>query len=506
MPKPYSKLILLRKTVQALALAGFIYVIWTTRYPLQGFLDPRWFFQIDPLAMGITALAGRIWLPGMLWALGTLAVTFALGRAFCGWLCPLGALLDAAVWPLHRLRRWRESGPGPWRNVKYGLLALLAALGLAGQQYAWFFDPLAIFVRAFSLNIHPVFNRGADHAWAWLLRATGEPVWLEQMYYAAKDSVFGAEQPLFPHAGGVFLVLLLILAAAFLQRRSWCRYLCPLGALLGAAGRFAPLRRQTRECRAGCAVCRHLCRTGAIRADNTYAQGECILCLDCVAGCAQGTASFRFRRRERKQPAATDGGGLTRAQFLQLTAGALALSASAARRAWGAQPARTAGLRPPGALTEAEFVQRCIRCGNCMKVCPTSGLQPALWERGAAGVWTPRLVPEIGYCEYECNLCGRVCPTGAIRPLDLATKQKTPIGLAAVRRDRCIPWTTDSQCLVCEEHCPVPSKAIKILTQRNERGKLMRRPVVDPELCIGCGICENKCPAAPRRAIIVGTR
>ncbi len=456
--------------------------------------------------MGITTLSERVLMPGMIWTLVTLFVTLVLGRAFCGWLCPLGALMDLIAWPLQRLRRWREFGPGQFRKLKFALLALLAVLALTGRQYAWFLDPLAIFVRAFSLNIHPAINRGAEQVWAFLLRATDEPVWLEQMYYSVKDRMIGAGQPFFPHAGWVFLMFMVILGAVLLQRRFWCRHLCPLGALLGSAGRLAPLRRVTLSCGNGCHVCRHLCRTGAIRADNTYARSECILCLDCVQGCALGTAVFSFRRQSNHQIQPPQGGILTRAQFLLLLGGALSLSAAAVKRTWGAKSVRAVGLRPPGALPEAEFEQRCIRCGNCMKVCPTSGLQPSLWENGASGVWTPRLAPKIGYCEYECNLCGQVCPTGAIRPLGVAEKQKTPIGLATIRRDLCIPWKSDTQCLVCEEHCPVPDKAIRIREQRNKRGRLLGRPVVDSQLCIGCGICENKCPVSPARAIFVQPR
>jgi Pyruvate/2-oxoacid:ferredoxin oxidoreductase delta subunit len=137
-----------------------------------------------------------------------------------------------------------------------------------------------------------------------------------------------------------------------------------------------------------------------------------------------------------------------------------------------------------------------------MKVCPTNGLQPVTMESGLAGIWTPQLVPEIGYCEYNCNLCGTVCPTGAIRHLPIEKKKKMRLGLARVQRNICIAWAEKKQCIVCEEHCPVPNKAIA-LEKEIVNGKTIYKPEVEDERCIGCGICQNKCPVRPFRAIRV---
>lgn len=137
-----------------------------------------------------------------------------------------------------------------------------------------------------------------------------------------------------------------------------------------------------------------------------------------------------------------------------------------------------------------------------MKVCITNGLQPTMIESGPSGIWTPKLVPEIGYCEYNCTLCGEVCPTQAIPQLPLAQKRRVKLGTAVVDRDICLAWAYHQQCLVCEEHCPVADKAIKIQTDIDD-GRPVSKPVVDTSLCIGCGICQNKCPVRPVRAIRV---
>lgn len=153
-------------------------------------------------------------------------------------------------------------------------------------------------------------------------------------------------------------------------------------------------------------------------------------------------------------------------------------------------------------------MNRCIRCGECLKVCLTNGLQPTLWEAGLEGIWTPRLIPKVGYCEYACTLCGQVCPTGAIRELKEAEKARVVIGLAFIDPGRCLPHAFGIECIVCEEHCPTPKKAIyfelkSVSSGREGRPRPIKLPRVDPKLCIGCGICEHKCPVADRAAILI---
>ncbi len=137
-----------------------------------------------------------------------------------------------------------------------------------------------------------------------------------------------------------------------------------------------------------------------------------------------------------------------------------------------------------------------------MKVCPTNALQPVMLQSGLSGIWTPQLVPQVGYCEFNCNLCGQVCPTGAIPRFPLAKKQKLKLGVAKIDRNLCLPWAKNKECLVCEEHCPIPQKAI-IIKEEVVDNKIVLRPYVDPERCTGCGICQTKCPLSRVRAIKV---
>lgn len=163
-------------------------------------------------------------------------------------------------------------------------------------------------------------------------------------------------------------------------------------------------------------------------------------------------------------------------------------------------------LRPPGAAGEKKFLDLCVRCGECMKVCPTGVLQPAVLESGVEGLFSPRLVPRLvfeqTFCEYACTLCGQVCPTGAIPQLTEAAKHSRPPGKAYFDHARCLPWAKQTPCIRCEEMCPTPEKAIKILhafTVQDAEGVELeiQLPYVDRDLCVGCGICESNCPVEP---------
>jgi formate hydrogenlyase subunit 6/NADH:ubiquinone oxidoreductase subunit I len=117
------------------------------------------------------------------------------------------------------------------------------------------------------------------------------------------------------------------------------------------------------------------------------------------------------------------------------------------------------------------------------------------------------IFPETGYCEYNCNLCGQVCPTHAITSLSLEEKKQLKIGTAHFDKTRCIPWYYGENCMVCEEHCPLPDKAIKfrkesIKTIDGKQSEVLL-PYVDESLCIGCGICVTRCPVEGDRGIFL---
>jgi ferredoxin len=164
-------------------------------------------------------------------------------------------------------------------------------------------------------------------------------------------------------------------------------------------------------------------------------------------------------------------------------------------------------LRPPGVRKEDEFLGKCVRCGECMKVCLKSALYPAAWQAGIEGIYTPLVVPRLGYCEYNCTLCGQVCPTGAIPRLPAEEKHRQVIGKAVFDKNHCLPFNKRIDCIVCEEHCPIPSKAIRSrqveVVGFDGARRTIKEPYVVEEICNGCGICENVCPLETKAGIEV---
>lgn len=497
-----------RQTVQLLALALFVGLVWSTTWPLTTPVPVSLFLRLDPLAGLAMALSpARSWssLALFLPALVLLGATILLGRFFCGWLCPLGTCIDIGDRLLSRWRKRRRPATGPGlRWLKYALLVATLAAALFGVPLLLFLDPLCVITRAFGTAVHPAVGMGHN---AFVLAT--EPLRYPLGWRLAPQPVH-----LFRLGLASGLICLGILGLGLVSRRYWCRNLCPLGALLGFAGAHGLWRRVSAgESCTGCRRCALECKMGAIPADAacTTRQAECIQCYDCMDCCGPAATQITL---------STASGGLdpqvslNRRQFLAATglgaAYGLLTAVGIIRRP---HPDRL--IRPPGAvvrdgdgalarlMTESEFRAKCLRCGQCLKACPTGGLQPCVFEAGLDGFYTPRLVPQVGWCEQNCNACGSACPSGALAPFAIEEKPRIRIGLAEIHRDRCLSWRTGddyAQCTICQEFCSYG--AIDLIS---DQGQL--RPVVRRGRCTGCGMCENACPVRnPDRAIIVYSR
>jgi MauM/NapG family ferredoxin protein len=491
----------LRQAVQILALLLFLYLLLGAHEGDTAFLPRDLFFRLDPLA-GISAmLASRSWLTPM--ALGglTLLLAVAVGRAWCGWICPLGTLVG---WmPARRPCQNRSDIPSFWRQGKYFLLFTVLLAAVFGSLTLLILDPITLLFQTMASVVLPGLSSriaGLEQRLydIGLLEPTVE--WFDAFI---QDSPL-AEQNFFLPSLLVALPIIVILALNAIRPHFWCRYLCPLGGFLGLVSKAAQIRYEVDGAKCtSCERCAPGCPLGAIDPQKNFAASvaECTTCLDCLEICPEGAISFRGQWGLVGQPAQDP----SRRQFL----GSLGVAAVGAALVWAfpfVNKAEAQLVRPPGA-SEEELLSACIRCGECVNVCPTDAIQASYSPAGADGLWTPMLVPRLGYCDYSCNSCGQVCPTGAISKLTLEEKRRTVVGIARIDRERCIPYAEGLNCIVCEEMCPVPKKAIRVDEQEvegpNGGTTVVFLPVMVEDQCIGCGICEYRCPVNGESAIRV---
>ncbi len=493
----------LRQITQGLLFLTFLGLIG---YGLQASGDIRrvvLLMRIDPLAGISASLSAKELLIGFWPSAAMILLGLLLGRVWCGWLCPLGSLVDW-ISPRHPTRiRVHEK----WRSVKYVLLFLILFGALWGSLTLLLIDPLSIFTRSISGLLLPTLSWLLDKSQTLLYR-TGHLEWLVNGIDGFGNTILPGYGRAY-YAGSLVSAGLLgaILGLNWIAPRFWCRYLCPLGGLYAilsklAGGRFPWLKRCVDESCISCDRCERTCPMGTIDGERGYASdsGECILCYDCVSDCPADAIVFRTKW-EREAPYPYDP---SRRQALAAMGGSLAFLA-ALRIGADRHTPDPYRLHPPG-VDEAAMLARCIRCGACLRVCPTHGLQPSIIESSWEGVATPILVPRLGQCDYSCNACGRVCPTGAIPALPLERKRETPLGKAYIDQNLCIAWSGRAPCIVCEEVCPIAGKAItleeKVFAQ-DEQAYTLQVPIVSHEDCIGCGLCENKCPVQGSAAIRV---
>lgn len=445
------------------------------------------FLVIDPLVSLSTAIAARSWVWSLVCAAIILLVCVFIPRGFCGYLCPLGTLIDLFDWAVgRRVTRFRVPDDGWWVHLKYYVLLGTLIAALCGVLVSGYVAAIPVLTRGMLFLFEPL-QAGASRGW------------------------HNVPAPNIGHFVSLALFVA-VLGLGLLKPRFWCKYVCPSGAVFSLGNLFRVSERKVESSCINCNKCVEICPFDAIKPDFTTRVSDCTLCQTCGGVCPTQAIKFveRWNGVQLKvlNDPPTHETAIGRRGFLSLAAGTAAavvggVGLTVTTRAWGGSSTEPP-VRPPGSVPERQFLDLCIRCGECFKACPNNVLQPSGFDHGLDGLWTPRVVADWAGCESSCNACGQVCPTGAIRALPLAEKKVARMGLAVVNQQTCLPIAGREACDLCVQECiSAGYHAIeyqRVGTQADEDGQPIDgtgflAPVVAAERCVGCGLCQTRCYA-----------
>ncbi|TWU02653.1 4Fe-4S binding protein [Stieleria varia] len=449
------------------------------------------FLIIDPLVSLSTAIASRSWVWSLVCAAAILVACLLIPRGFCGYLCPLGTTIDLFDWAIAgRTKRFRVPDDGWWVHIKYYLLAGTLIAAVCGVLVSGFFSAIPVITRAMLFAVDPL-QTGLTRGWH-LIPAMN---W-----------------------GHVFSLVLFaaVLCLGFLRPRFWCKYVCPSGAVFSLGNLFRATERKVESSCINCNKCVEICPFDAIKPDFTTRTTDCTMCQTCGGVCPTHAIKFVERGNLVQLKIAgsppTNETPLGRRGFLSLAAGSTAaavggVGVAGLTRGFGADldsPDALHLVRPPGSVPEREFLDMCIRCGECFKACPNNVLQAEGFEQGLEGLWAPMVNADWAGCESSCNACGQVCPTGAIRALPIEEKRVARMGLAEVNENTCLPMAGREACDLCVQECNAAGYHAIEYTQvgieldangQPVEGTGFLAPLVMPDLCVGCGLCQTRCVA-----------
>ncbi len=518
----------------------FFFLAWVTWFSRLGGYPVSLFLELDPLVAIANALATHTIYRSLWRAIWIIVPTLLLGRVFCNWICPFGTIHHFFGWIFNIRGNRNNIDHNRYRGffqIKYVILTIFLVLAFFGSLQIGLLDPICLLTRTATVTLAPA----SDLAALYLVEVLSERGFDAGWPFFISSAPGAPEQRVFRGAWFVGLMVIGLVGLNLVIPRFFCRVLCPLGAFLGVLSRFSLWRidRDLTKC-TDCDLCLKHCE-GAADPQGALRKSECFVCFNCIDDCPEGALSFRasplpvvehvkgavqlgkatlFGKPllSRNPKTVVRGVDMPRRRWIfSLFAGLLAfpflrLSAAVNKRGFSEK-----AIRPPGSVEESEFLERCIKCDQCINVCPTNVLQPStLAEGGLEGFWTPVMKFNIGFCQFNCTLCSEVCPTGAIQKITTARKKGTGdysgggpivIGTAFFDRGRCLPWAMETPCVVCEEVCPVSPKAIGTYDEEIVRWDKTRvtlnKPYIRPELCIGCGICEHECPVLDSAAVYV---
>lgn len=437
-----------------------------------------------------------------------IVLTWIFGRIYCSVICPLGVFQDVIAWfgrkiGKHKKMPYNYSPALAW--LRYGILGIFIIALVAG------FGSLVSLLAPYS-SYGRIANNLFQPLWQWGNNFLAYLAERADSYAFYDTEVWLKSVPTFVIA---VLTLIVLIVLAGRNGRTYCNTVCPVGTVLGVISRYSLFRItiDTEKCNS-CTLCSRHCKASCINSkEHTIDYSRCVACMDCIGQCKHQAISYKLvpLGKKRLSNTSNESDKMTndnRRSFLTATAlvASTALLKAQEKKVDGGLatiekkkiPHRDTPITPPGSQSAKHMAQHCTACQLCVSVCPNQVLRPST---DLQKLMQPEMSYERGYCRPECNKCSEVCPTGAIQLTDLATKSSTQIGHAVWIKENCVPLTDGVECGNCARHCP--SGAIQMVPSDAANEQSPKIPVINTERCIGCGACENLCPARPFSAIYV---
>ena len=431
-------------------------------------------------------------------------LTLVFGLVYCSVICPFGVFQDVVSWfsGRRKKKKYRFSYSPAVSWLRYGVFGVFIIAMIAGiGSVVALLSPYSSYGRIVSNLFAPVYQWG-NNVLAYFAERSDS-------YAFYETSVWLKSLPTFIIAAGTFVVLVVL---AWRNGRTYCNTICPVGTVLGFFSRYSLFRPEidAEKC-TNCSLCSRRCKAACINyKDHRIDYSRCVTCMDCIDSCKHGAISYKYRFGKKEIKETSETGNTNNARRSFLTGMGLVLVSSAVKaqekKVDGGLavildkkvPARTTPLVPPGAKGIRNMRTHCTGCQLCVSVCPNQVLRPST---KLETLMQPEMSYERGYCRPECTKCSEVCPAGAILKLTPADKSATQIGHAVWVEKNCVPLRDKVECGNCARHCP--TGAITMVPSDADDADSLKIPVVNVERCIGCGACENLCPARPFSAIYV---
>lgn len=431
--------------------------------------------------------------------IGLVALTLIFGRIYCSVICPLGVMQDAFAWFGKKAKKNRYKYSPAKSILRYVMLGVVIVAFLLGiGSIVALFAPYSAYGRIVQNLLAPVWQFGNNLLADWAEK--------HDSYAFYTVDVWIRSGVTFAVAVTTFVALGIL---AWRNGRTYCNTICPVGTVLGFLSKYSLFKPviDTSKCN-GCGLCARNCKAACINSkEHKIDYSRCVACMDCINKCHQGAISYTIRKKSHTSVKEQHPDN-SRRQFLTATAVVAATTAVKAQEktvdgglaviADKKIPERATHIVPPGAKSLRNMAQHCTACQLCVSACPNGVLRPST---NLETLMQPESSYERGYCRPECTRCSEVCPAGAIVKITTADKSAIQIGHAVWVKENCVPLTDGVECGNCARHCPVG--AIQMVPSDKDNPDSPKIPVVNDERCIGCGACENLCPARPFSAIYV---